>query len=342
MRVSFESLQAQAQATGFRAEILEKVIHLLHLLEGLRSHPYLRDRLALKGGTALNLFIFDLPRLSVDIDINYIGAADRGTMLAERLKVEEAVQAVCQREGLAVTRVPDDHAGGKWSLRYQSALGQGGNLDLDLNFMLRVPLWPVITMDSRPLGSVRAVGIPVIDLHELAAGKLAALLSRHQARDLFDAHQLLLRTGLRPERLRVAFVVYGAMSRLDWRTVSAADVDFESRDLENHLVPTLPREAAAGERTAEWGTRLVEECRNALSIVLPFLPTELEFLDRILDHGEIMPSLLTSDTALGDRIRQQPMLAWKAINVRQHKGLPAQQEGESGLSADADEEGIDI
>lgn len=82
-------------------------------MEGLRSHPFLRDRLALKGGTALNLFFFDLPRLSVDIDLNYIGAADRKTMLAERPKVEEAVQAVCSREGMTVTRRPEEHAGGK-------------------------------------------------------------------------------------------------------------------------------------------------------------------------------------------------------------------------------------
>jgi predicted nucleotidyltransferase component of viral defense system len=50
---------------------------LLELLAGLESHPYLRGRLALKGGTALNVFVFDLPRLSVDIDLNYVGAADR-------------------------------------------------------------------------------------------------------------------------------------------------------------------------------------------------------------------------------------------------------------------------
>jgi hypothetical protein len=71
--------------------VLEKVIHLLNLLEGFNSHPFLKGRLALKGGTALNLFLFDVPRLSVDIDLNYIGAADRDTMMAERLKIEQAV-----------------------------------------------------------------------------------------------------------------------------------------------------------------------------------------------------------------------------------------------------------
>ena len=175
MRVSREKLLAEAEQTGFRAEILEKVIHLLNLLEVLNSHPFLKGRLALKGGTALNLFIFNLPRLSVDIDLNYVGAVDREGMLAERPKVEEAVSAVCQREGFVIRRIPGDHAGGKWQLRYQSALGPGGNLEIDLNFMFRVPLWPIVIRDSQTIGSYKASEIPVLDLHELAAGKLAAL-----------------------------------------------------------------------------------------------------------------------------------------------------------------------
>jgi predicted nucleotidyltransferase component of viral defense system len=113
MRVSRERLAIEAEATGFRPEILEKVIHLLGLLEDLAGHPYLRGRLALKGGTALNLFVFDVPRLSVDADLNYIGAADRATMLEERPRVEEALQAVFARRGYGVRRTPSDHAGGK-------------------------------------------------------------------------------------------------------------------------------------------------------------------------------------------------------------------------------------
>ncbi|WP_455389460.1 nucleotidyl transferase AbiEii/AbiGii toxin family protein, partial [Petrachloros mirabilis] len=81
-------------------------------------------RLALKGGTALNLFYFDVPRLSVDIDLNYVGAADRETMLEDRPKLEEAVQAVCAREGFTVRRLPTDHAGGKWRMSYKSSLTQ--------------------------------------------------------------------------------------------------------------------------------------------------------------------------------------------------------------------------
>ena len=97
MKVSPEKLAAEAEMTGFRPDMLEKAAHLLGLLDALRSHPFLKKKLVLKGGTALNLFIFDVPRLSVDIDLNYVGAVDRDGMLAERPKVEQAVQAVFAR-----------------------------------------------------------------------------------------------------------------------------------------------------------------------------------------------------------------------------------------------------
>ena len=77
MKLERDFLARLAAETGFRGEMLEKVAHLLNLLRAIRENDYLRTRLALKGGTALNLFHFALSRLSVDIDLNYVGAADR-------------------------------------------------------------------------------------------------------------------------------------------------------------------------------------------------------------------------------------------------------------------------
>jgi predicted nucleotidyltransferase component of viral defense system len=319
MRISAETLVNQAETTGFRPDMLEKVGLLLQLLDAIRSHPFLKDKLVLKGGTALNLFIFNVPRLSIDIDLNYVGAADREAMLAERPKVEEALQAVFSREGFTVRRVPAEHAGGKWQLRYPSAGGQGGNLEVDVNFMFRIPLWPVKTIDSRPLGIWQAVGIQVVDVHELAAGKLSALMSRRQARDLFDCSNLFRLGGLDRERLRLAFVVYGAMSRRDWRTVAPTDVDFDIADLEQRLIPTL--QAAGIERTQQenFGKGLVEDCRNFLAGLLPFTEVEMEFLNRLLDKGKIAPELLSIDEDLQDHIRRHPLLEWKAVNVREFR-----------------------
>ena len=88
MQTSERELMREANETGFRPEIMEKVWHLMAILDGINVHPFLKDRLILKGGTALNLFFFDLPRLSVDIDLNYVGKLDRQEMLLERPEVE--------------------------------------------------------------------------------------------------------------------------------------------------------------------------------------------------------------------------------------------------------------
>jgi predicted nucleotidyltransferase component of viral defense system len=309
------------EATGFKADVIEKVLHLLNLLNKLNSHPFLKGKFALKGGSALNLFVLNIPRLSVDIDLNYIGAIELERMLADRPKVEKAVQAVFSREGFTVKKKPEAHAGGKWRLSYQSFEGLSGNIEVDLNFMFRVPLWPVMTLNSHPVGSYGARGIQVLDIHELAAGKLCALLARQQGRDLFDSHQLLNHEDLEQKRLRLAFVVYGAMNRKDWRTISLQAVDIAADDLSHRLLPLLRvSSAGADESPALYGKRLVKECRDRLSAVLPFTDSETEFLNLLLDRGEIVPSLLTSDKDLQERISRHPLLEWKALNVRQYKG----------------------
>lgn len=237
MRFGTEEIQHHADAFGFRPDMLEKVFRLLSLLETLRSNAFLRPRVALKGGTAINLFLLQVPRLSVDIDLNYVGSGDRAVMLADKPKLEQSIQMVCVREGLTVKRVPSEHAGGKWRLSFVNTAGSSDKLEVDLNFMLRVPLWPVTTLDSKSLGPVVAKEIAVVDRHELAAGKLAALCSRHACRDIFDARELLRRTDIDRRKLRLAFVVYGGLNRKDWRTVRIDDVTAEAAELNESSCP---------------------------------------------------------------------------------------------------------
>ena len=322
MIISPERLESEAESTGFRADVLEKAVLLLKVLDTICSHPALKGKLVLKGGTALNLFIFRVPRLSVDIDLNCVGTWSREEMLKERPKIEKAIREVFSRENFIVRRMPQEHAGGKWSLRYASALGQSGRLDVDVNFMYRVPLWPVTAMNSRPLGTWQVNDIPVMEIHELAAGKLSALLSRHKARDLFDSCQIFSMESLDLRRLRTAFVVYGAMSRRDWRTVSVADVNFDAAEIERQLAPLLHTGAIRDSEEAEnYGNVLVEKCRLGLSAVLPFNNAEHAFLNLLLEKGEIDAGILTSEASLRKRIQTHPLLQWKALNVRRHKKL---------------------
>jgi len=325
VNLSRERLLSESASLGVRPEILEKVARLLSLLEAMRGHPSLKDRLALKGGTALNIFVFDVPRLSVDIDLNYVGSADRDVMLAERPDVERGIETICRAEGMAVMRAPGEHAGGKWRMRYGSVLGGSGNVEIDLNFMFRVPLWPVRHLDSRPLGHFSAMRVPVLDLHEIAAGKLVALFARRASRDLFDAHALFQHEGLDDERLRAGFVAIGAMNRKDWREITLDDVDFDAKEIRDQLVPVLRDQGGdpGGDERRDleaWADHLASGCRRGLERILPFRDGEREFLDRLLDHGEIRPDLITNDQDLADRIAAHPLIAWKALHVRRQRG----------------------
>ncbi|HEU4583693.1 MAG TPA: nucleotidyl transferase AbiEii/AbiGii toxin family protein [Polyangiaceae bacterium] len=319
-----EQLQRAAAEGGYALESYEKAHILVRLLEALRTHPFLGSRMALKGGTALNLFVLDLPRLSVDIDLNYVGAAEREKMLSDRPRVEQALQQVAGRTGLQVKRVPTDHAGGKWRLTYASALSRSGTIEVDVNFMLRTPLWSPRRADSHAVGGERASQVLLLDDHELAAGKLAALVARSASRDLFDARELLRRPGWDRSRLRLGFVVYGGLNRVDWRNITVENVQATARDVDAQLVPMLRLDVRPAPRDMEaWTRQLLQETRQLMAAVLPLAPQEREFLERLNGAGDIVPELLTTDTTVQMLLRDHPGLRWKALNVKKHLGAPS-------------------
>ena len=311
MKISEQELISEAEKTGFRPEIMEKVWHLMAILDGISIHPFLKDRLVLKGGTALNLFFFDLPRLSVDIDLNYIGKIDRQEMLLERPEVEKALESVFQREGLSIRKIPEKHAGGKWQLRYESAFGGGGNLEVDLNFMFRVSLYGIHKQCSHVIGNRKTKEITLLDIHELGAGKLSALFGRHASRDLFDAHQLLTKCSLNTEQLRLACLVYSAMGSKDWRQISIEAIQFEERELKNQLIPVLRKQTFRKNDWLEWTNQLLIECRRALNILFPLSDNEQAFLEGIFERGVIEAALITQDQHLIEKINSHPLLQWK-------------------------------
>lgn len=85
-----------AQQRGFVRDTFEKVLHLKDVLNYLNEEEYLRDHLLLKGGTAINLAVFNLPRLSVDIDMDYT-PNDTKEEIVERIKEHPMAIWKCQQ-----------------------------------------------------------------------------------------------------------------------------------------------------------------------------------------------------------------------------------------------------
>ena len=320
MRPSRKEIVRVSLETGSLPAMAEKALRITGLLGAMAEHPSLTNRFAVKGGTALNLFYLDLPRLPVDIRLNYTGEPGREEMLEARPGVEGALKTVFDGEGYVLKKQAAGYAGGRWRLGYTGFDGRPGALEVDLNFLLRRPLWNPVKLDSRRLGLCRARSIPVAGLEELAGEKLCVLFSRQKARDLFDSAQVLTMDGVDCGKLRLAFVVYGAMRRRDWRRVSVNDIDFDPEEIGGALAPLLRRtdNEALGNRR-EYGQSLFSEVKANLCKVLPLHSNEIQFLDALLDKGEIAAGLLTGDKALQQAIGSHPALLWKARKARKYK-----------------------
>lgn len=174
-------------------------------------------------------------------------------------------------------------------------------------------------IEPSTIGSFEFEPFPVLDINELAAGKLKALFERNSSKDLYDAQTLLSETELNEEKLRVAFVVYGGSARQDWREISLESLDSKYPNMKNTLLDMLQgKERNKLEQPVE---NLTNSVREGLSIVLPFRDSEEEFLRKINLAGEIEPSLITKNSSLQERIKRDPALHWKAQNVKEHYGL---------------------
>jgi predicted nucleotidyltransferase component of viral defense system len=186
MKFDVAHLQAIANTSGFPPDNLEKVLRLRELLTEFHKHPFLRDRVVLKGGTAINLFYLDLVRLSVDIDLNYVAQVDREKMFAERPDVVRAVDQIATGLGYRIQNGVDDHALREWHLGYANHTGAPDRIQVEINFLMRTCALPPGVLPAAGAGNPQPCEFLVLAAEELFAGKLKAMIDRRHPRDLYD------------------------------------------------------------------------------------------------------------------------------------------------------------
>jgi predicted nucleotidyltransferase component of viral defense system len=164
---------------------------------------------ALKGGTAINLFVRNLPRLSVDIDLTYLPVADRDQSLAE---IDDALRRIAVRvksvmNGITVTEsTPASQSTiNKLILRTPDRV----QIKVEVTPVLRGCVYDpeTLTISGKAEDQFGFAEISVLSFADLYAGKILATLDRQHPRDLFDVHQLLENEGIDDE-LRAALIVY--------------------------------------------------------------------------------------------------------------------------------------
>jgi predicted nucleotidyltransferase component of viral defense system len=165
------------------------------------------DTFALKGGTAINLFVRDMPRLSVDLDLVL---PDHTLPREPALKrINDAIHqsvARLKKQGFQAHAPTTADAGETKLLVRQGAI----QVKIEVNFVMRGTVRPVrmasLTRNAR--NTLQAdLEIPVVSLEDLYGGKLVAAMDRQHPRDLFDVMQLFAHGGITAD-IRRAFVVY--------------------------------------------------------------------------------------------------------------------------------------
>ncbi len=175
---------------------------LLHIL------PYVaqEESLALKGGTAINLFVHDMPRFSIDIDLTYLPFADRGEALQN---IADALRRIKDRLEKAIPGITANilsQSGGqdaKLVCRLQQA-----TIKVEVNTVTRGHLWPTRKMQVTTATQdefAKSAVINVVSHGELFGGKICAALDRQHPRDVFDIAQLFAHEGITDD-VRLGFI----------------------------------------------------------------------------------------------------------------------------------------
>jgi predicted nucleotidyltransferase component of viral defense system len=165
------------------------------------------DVFALKGGTAINLFIRDMPRLSVDLDLVFPEHTLPREQALNRITtgLRDSAKHLKAR-GFQTRNVPAQDASETKLLVRRDGI----EIKIEVNFVLRGTLHPVRTasLTKKARATLLAdLELPVVSLEDVYGGKLVAALDRQHPRDLFDVMQLYAHEGI-TDGIRRAFVVY--------------------------------------------------------------------------------------------------------------------------------------
>ena len=305
------TLGRQARELGFVRDTFEKVCRLADVLAFLENDALLSKTLALKGGTAINLTIFDLPRLSVDIDLDYSENVPREEMLAQREIITERIRKYMAAAGYRPSlKSKTYHALDSFVFEYVNAGGMKDNLKIEINYMLRAHVLPTTRRAVRLPWNDNELTVLSVAPIEIFASKIVALINRTAARDLYDISNMV-KFGLFDESeeplLRKCVMLYA---------VIAADTVPERFDLsgigklqpykiKTDLLPVLRHGeyfdlAAAREKTKRYLTNLLRPEKDELLFWQAF--AEKQYRPELLFAGEA--------EAL-NRVSAHPMALWK-------------------------------
>lgn len=304
-----------AQYNKFNRDTLEKVFRLSELLKLFNENEELKGKYVLKGGTAINLCLFDFPRLSVDIDMDFNSNSSKEEMLEMRELHRKLISAFVALDGYTIdpksrfTFTLDSYL-----LKYTNATGSRDNIKIELNYSNRIQILEPVNykLSSKIIDNESILALNKIELY---GSKIAALIGRTTARDVFDVFQLVNNQILLDNELDIlkkCSIFYLLMSNefqpfgdlLNQFKKNMENLSFSA--IKRNLIPLLH----VGERIDTDAFK--QTVSQFIETLFELTETEQKYIDSF-NAGEFNPELLF-DKAIADRLKEHPMALWKMKN----------------------------
>ena len=308
-------LEKVARETSFIRDNLEKVIRLSNILEFLVSNDNLKGKVVLKGGTAINLTVFDMPRLSVDIDLDYCINSDKDTMMADRTIIGQEILGYMQSNGYTLhPSSKNTHSLDSMVFSYLNAGGNNDNIKIEINYMMRTHiLEPLTRKTSVPF--IEEVDVYALSPLELFGSKIKALIERAAPRDMYDVNRMIQKKILKDNQMDmlrkivVFYLAVGGKKRPEKEYSFERIQNIKFPQIRSTLIPVLKKTDKFDFEEAK------ASVVSFLSKLLTLGEAEKNFIDSF-NQGEYKPEFLFDDSEIIERIKEHPMALWKINEVK--------------------------
>jgi len=261
------------------------------------------ERVALKGGTAINLFLEDMPRLSVDIDLCYLPLESRELSLIEIDKIVEDIALRISRKSRMLTQINKSQGGYAKQIFVQK---ERASIKIQINHVLRGHVYEtqILPLCSKAQEKYKTyVEIRCLSTEDIYGGKLCAALDRQHPRDLFDVRNFFKKHQF-TEKFKQAFIV---------------SLISTNRPISELLQPNLLDQKSLYEREFKGMTdspityETLQEARDHLILTLArsLNKQDQEFLISFKRKAPLW------DYFSVDHIREMPTIRWKLHNINQ-------------------------
>ena len=165
-------------------------------------------RVALKGGTAINLFLRDFPRYSVDIDLCYLPIEERTLTFKHLQDILLTIKARVEKD-LKYKVAASNTLDGKKEVKLVVS-SKDVEIKIEPNFTLRGGLFEpeVRSLSPRAVKELkREISVQCLSMADTYGGKICAALDRQHPRDLYDVKYLFENEGI-TEKVKDSFIYY--------------------------------------------------------------------------------------------------------------------------------------